>query len=211
MCSLILQHCLNIFIFNISQQTRLLINFFFFYQIKYCFNVFQCWKKNIILTTFQCWNMVGWSKPCFLREKMYIKYHEEAEKYQDNCFAVYHIWFIVYLLESSSTTSSVCLMLWQGLRGDGMAEGDESAGGEWKEKCMALEALLFKFRGQMSVIRELTAEKVSQTHYSVSVYVSVPESLRSACWSALWPLKIITSDRMLSKLNSTYLSHLLLK
>lgn len=53
----------------------------------------------------------------------------------------------------------------QGLRSDGMAEGDECAGGEWKEKYMALEALLFKFRGQMSVIRELTAEKVSQTHY----------------------------------------------
>lgn len=84
--------------------------------------------------------------------------------------------------------------MWQGLRGDGMAEGDESTGGEWKEKYMALEALLFKFRGQMSVIRELTAEKVSQTHYN-----SVPESLRLACWSALGPLKIITSDRMLSK------------
>jgi len=51
----------------------------------------------------------------------------------------------------------------QGLRGDGMAEGDECAGREWKDKYMALEALLFKFRGQMSVIRELTAEKVSQT------------------------------------------------
>ncbi len=45
--------------------------------------------------------------------------------------------------------------------GEGMAEGDESAGGEWKEKYMALEALLVKFRGQMGVIRELTAEKVS--------------------------------------------------
>ncbi|KTG46679.1 hypothetical protein cypCar_00014405 [Cyprinus carpio] len=58
-------------------------------------------------------------------------------------------------------------MLWQGLRGDGMAEGDESAGGEWKEKCMALEALLFKFRGQMSVIRELTAEKMQQLETQV--------------------------------------------
>uniref|UniRef100_A0A9J8D5T5 Pleckstrin homology, MyTH4 and FERM domain containing H2 n=1 Tax=Cyprinus carpio carpio TaxID=630221 RepID=A0A9J8D5T5_CYPCA len=48
-----------------------------------------------------------------------------------------------------------------------MAEGDESAGGEWKEKCMALEALLFKFRGQMSVIRELTAEKMQQLETQV--------------------------------------------
>ncbi|KAI4888648.1 hypothetical protein NFI96_027080 [Prochilodus magdalenae] len=40
-----------------------------------------------------------------------------------------------------------------------MAEGDEGSAGEWKEKYMALESLLFKFRGQMSVIRELTAEK----------------------------------------------------
>uniref|UniRef100_A0A8C2PZF3 Pleckstrin homology domain containing, family H (with MyTH4 domain) member 2 n=1 Tax=Cyprinus carpio TaxID=7962 RepID=A0A8C2PZF3_CYPCA len=55
----------------------------------------------------------------------------------------------------------------KGLRGDGMAEGDESTGGEWKEKCMALEALLFKFRGQMSVIRELTAEKMQQLETQV--------------------------------------------
>ncbi|XP_016392682.1 pleckstrin homology domain-containing family H member 2-like [Sinocyclocheilus rhinocerous] len=48
-----------------------------------------------------------------------------------------------------------------------MAEGDESAGGEWKEKCMALEALLFKFRGQMSVIRELAAEKMQQLETQV--------------------------------------------
>lgn len=73
-----------------------------------------------------------------------------------------------------------------------MAEGDKSTGGEWKEKYMALEALLFKFRGQMSVIRELTSEKVSQTHY-----VSVPESLHSVC--CLQWLKFIKSDRMLSK------------
>ncbi|RXN24767.1 pleckstrin homology domain-containing family H member 2 isoform X1 [Labeo rohita] len=53
------------------------------------------------------------------------------------------------------------------LRGDGMAEGDEGAGGEWKEKYMALEALLFKFRGQMSVIRELTAEKMQQLETQV--------------------------------------------
>uniref|UniRef100_A0A8C1RK71 Pleckstrin homology domain containing, family H (with MyTH4 domain) member 2 n=1 Tax=Cyprinus carpio TaxID=7962 RepID=A0A8C1RK71_CYPCA len=38
---------------------------------------------------------------------------------------------------------------------------------EWKEKCMALEALLFKFRGQMSVIRELTAEKMQQLETQV--------------------------------------------
>lgn len=63
----------------------------------------------------------------------------------------------------------------QGLRGDGMAEGDGCAGREWKDKYMALEALLFKFRGQMRVIRELTAEKVSQTH------VSVPESFHLDC------------------------------
>uniref|UniRef100_A0A671K6U8 Pleckstrin homology domain-containing family H member 2-like n=1 Tax=Sinocyclocheilus anshuiensis TaxID=1608454 RepID=A0A671K6U8_9TELE len=48
-----------------------------------------------------------------------------------------------------------------------MAEGDESAGGTWKEKYMALEALLFKFRGQMSVIRELTAEKMQQLEMQV--------------------------------------------
>lgn len=49
----------------------------------------------------------------------------------------------------------------QGLRVGIMAEGDEFTCGEWKEKYMALETLLFKFRGQMTVIRELTAEKVS--------------------------------------------------
>uniref|UniRef100_A0A8C0YE88 Pleckstrin homology, MyTH4 and FERM domain containing H2 n=1 Tax=Cyprinus carpio carpio TaxID=630221 RepID=A0A8C0YE88_CYPCA len=38
---------------------------------------------------------------------------------------------------------------------------------KWKEKCMALEALLFKFRGQMSVIRELTAEKMQQLETQV--------------------------------------------
>ncbi|XP_026858377.2 pleckstrin homology domain-containing family H member 2 isoform X1 [Electrophorus electricus] len=57
-----------------------------------------------------------------------------------------------------------------GLRGpgsDSMAEGDEGSPGEWKEKYMALEALLFKFRGQMSVIRELTAEKVQQLEKQV--------------------------------------------
>ncbi|KAL7890262.1 hypothetical protein AOLI_G00025200 [Acnodon oligacanthus] len=48
-----------------------------------------------------------------------------------------------------------------------MAEGDEGSAGEWKEKYMALEALLFKFRGQMSVIRELTAEKMQQLESQV--------------------------------------------
>nr|XP_055026906.1 pleckstrin homology domain-containing family H member 2 [Misgurnus anguillicaudatus]XP_055026907.1 pleckstrin homology domain-containing family H member 2 [Misgurnus anguillicaudatus]XP_055026908.1 pleckstrin homology domain-containing family H member 2 [Misgurnus anguillicaudatus] len=48
-----------------------------------------------------------------------------------------------------------------------MAEGDECSGGEWKEKYMALETLLFKFRGQMSVIRELTAEKMQQLETQV--------------------------------------------
>ncbi|XP_048061581.1 LOW QUALITY PROTEIN: pleckstrin homology domain-containing family H member 2 [Megalobrama amblycephala] len=48
-----------------------------------------------------------------------------------------------------------------------MAESDECTGGEWKEKYMALEALLFKFRGQMSVIRELTAEKMQQLEKQV--------------------------------------------
>uniref|UniRef100_A0A9J7X6A1 Pleckstrin homology, MyTH4 and FERM domain containing H2 n=1 Tax=Cyprinus carpio carpio TaxID=630221 RepID=A0A9J7X6A1_CYPCA len=48
-----------------------------------------------------------------------------------------------------------------------MAEGDKSTGGEWKEKYMALEALLFKFRGQMSVIRELTSEKMQQLETQV--------------------------------------------
>ncbi|GAA6110449.1 pleckstrin homology domain-containing family H member 2 [Tachysurus ichikawai] len=42
-----------------------------------------------------------------------------------------------------------------------MNESDEASAGEWKEKYMALEALLLKFRGQMSVIRDLTTEKVS--------------------------------------------------
>ncbi|XP_051507154.1 pleckstrin homology domain-containing family H member 2 isoform X2 [Myxocyprinus asiaticus] len=48
-----------------------------------------------------------------------------------------------------------------------MAEGDECSGGEWKEKYMALETLLVKFRGQMSVIRELTAEKMQQLEAQV--------------------------------------------
>lgn len=42
-----------------------------------------------------------------------------------------------------------------------MSEADKASDGEWKEKYMALEALLLKFRGQMSVIRDLTTEKVS--------------------------------------------------
>lgn len=41
-----------------------------------------------------------------------------------------------------------------------MAEEDKNSAVGWKEKYMALEALLLKFRGQMSVIRELTTEKV---------------------------------------------------
>ncbi|XP_073690761.1 pleckstrin homology domain-containing family H member 2 [Garra rufa] len=57
--------------------------------------------------------------------------------------------------------------MWQDLRGDGMAEGDEGTVGEWKEKYMALETLLFKFRGQMNVIRELTAEKMQQLETQV--------------------------------------------
>ncbi|XP_056617338.1 pleckstrin homology domain-containing family H member 2 [Triplophysa dalaica] len=48
-----------------------------------------------------------------------------------------------------------------------MSEGNECTGGEWKEKYMALETLLFKFRGQMSVIRELTAEKMQQLETQV--------------------------------------------
>ncbi|KAK3573997.1 hypothetical protein QTP86_034367, partial [Hemibagrus guttatus] len=40
-----------------------------------------------------------------------------------------------------------------------MSESDEASASEWKEKYMALEALLLKFRGQMSVIRDLTTEK----------------------------------------------------
>lgn len=42
-----------------------------------------------------------------------------------------------------------------------MSESEEASAAEWKEKYIALEALLLKFRGQMSVIRNLTAEKVS--------------------------------------------------
>lgn len=41
------------------------------------------------------------------------------------------------------------------------SEHDQASAGEWKEKYIALEALLLKFRGQMSVIRDLTTEKVS--------------------------------------------------
>ncbi|XP_066534880.1 pleckstrin homology domain-containing family H member 2 [Hoplias malabaricus] len=48
-----------------------------------------------------------------------------------------------------------------------MAEGDEGSAGVWKEKYMALEALLFKFRGQMGVIRDLTAEKMQQLESQV--------------------------------------------
>lgn len=48
-----------------------------------------------------------------------------------------------------------------------MAECDESTGGAWKEKYMALEALLFKFRGQMSMVRELTTEKMQQLEAQV--------------------------------------------
>ncbi|XP_059374013.1 pleckstrin homology domain-containing family H member 2-like [Carassius carassius] len=48
-----------------------------------------------------------------------------------------------------------------------MADGDKSTDRVWKEKYMALEALLFKFRGQMSVIRELTAEKMQQLETQV--------------------------------------------
>ncbi|KAF7710663.1 pleckstrin homology domain-containing family H member 2 [Silurus meridionalis] len=43
-----------------------------------------------------------------------------------------------------------------------MSEADEASAGEWKEKYMVLEALLLKFRGQMSVIRDLTTEKMQQ-------------------------------------------------
>lgn len=119
--SLILQHCLNIFIFNISVQTLIdcwfLFNFFLLNHIKYCFNVFQCWK-NIILTIFQCWNVAGWSKAWFLRAKMYIKYHEEAEKYQD----------LLHLIHSLS--SWVCLMLCDVTGPEGWRHG----GGRWKRR-----------------------------------------------------------------------------
>lgn len=84
-----------------------------------------------------------------------------------------------------------------------MAEGDEFTCGEWKEKYMALETLLFKFRGQMTVIRELTAEKVSARRPrppGVS-YSSCP---LAAVYTAA--LKIITFDHMLS----TYKAFLIL-
>ncbi|XP_017319141.1 pleckstrin homology domain-containing family H member 2 [Ictalurus punctatus] len=48
-----------------------------------------------------------------------------------------------------------------------MSEADEASSGEWKEKYMALEALLLKFRGQMSVIRDLTTEKMQQLETQV--------------------------------------------
>ncbi|XP_062851074.1 pleckstrin homology domain-containing family H member 2 [Trichomycterus rosablanca] len=48
-----------------------------------------------------------------------------------------------------------------------MAEEDKVSAVEWKEKYMALEALLLKFRGQMSVIRELTTEKMQQLEKQV--------------------------------------------
>ncbi|XP_027006068.2 pleckstrin homology domain-containing family H member 2 [Tachysurus fulvidraco] len=48
-----------------------------------------------------------------------------------------------------------------------MSESDEASAGEWKEKYIALEALLLKFRGQMSVIRDLTTEKMQQLETQV--------------------------------------------
>ncbi|XP_058238898.1 pleckstrin homology domain-containing family H member 2 isoform X1 [Hemibagrus wyckioides] len=48
-----------------------------------------------------------------------------------------------------------------------MSESDEASANEWKEKYMALEALLLKFRGQMSVIRDLTTEKMQQLETQV--------------------------------------------
>ncbi|KAK3554792.1 hypothetical protein QTP70_033487, partial [Hemibagrus guttatus] len=48
-----------------------------------------------------------------------------------------------------------------------MSESDEASASEWKEKYMALEALLLKFRGQMSVIRDLTTEKMQQLETQV--------------------------------------------
>lgn len=42
-----------------------------------------------------------------------------------------------------------------------MAECEgHGAQADWKERCIALEAQLLKFRGQASRIRELLAEKV---------------------------------------------------
>ncbi|XP_030627827.1 pleckstrin homology domain-containing family H member 2 isoform X2 [Chanos chanos] len=49
-----------------------------------------------------------------------------------------------------------------------MAEGEDCmSSADWREKCVALEALLFKFRGQIVVIRELTAEKMQQLETQV--------------------------------------------
>ncbi|KAM9476627.1 pleckstrin homology domain-containing family H member 2 isoform 1-T1 [Clarias gariepinus] len=47
------------------------------------------------------------------------------------------------------------------------SEADEASSGEWREKYLALEALLLKFRGQMSVIRDLTTEKMQQLEIQV--------------------------------------------
>lgn len=49
-----------------------------------------------------------------------------------------------------------------------MAEGEECVGqGDWKERCIALETQLLKFRVQASKIRELLAEKVHPSHARV--------------------------------------------
>ncbi|TSK42142.1 Pleckstrin homology domain-containing family H member 2 [Bagarius yarrelli] len=48
-----------------------------------------------------------------------------------------------------------------------MSKSDEALADGWKEKYMALEALLLKFRGQMSMIRDLTTEKIQQLETQV--------------------------------------------
>ncbi|KAJ8250639.1 hypothetical protein COCON_G00225610 [Conger conger] len=49
-----------------------------------------------------------------------------------------------------------------------MAEGEECVGqGDWKERCIALETQLLKFRVQASKIRELLAEKMQQLERQV--------------------------------------------
>ncbi|KAG9344564.1 hypothetical protein JZ751_011235 [Albula glossodonta] len=65
------------------------------------------------------------------------------------------------LLASHSITCTSCYHLVLGVD-RAMAEGEDCVGqGDWKERCIALETQLLKFRVQASKIRELLAEKHS--------------------------------------------------
>ncbi|KAB5581919.1 hypothetical protein PHYPO_G00181110 [Pangasianodon hypophthalmus] len=75
-----------------------------------------------------------------------------------------------YGVKSAAISSSLSFGLFQdreAVMSGSMSDADETSAGEWKEKYMALEALLLKFRGQMSVIRDLTTEKMQQLETQV--------------------------------------------